>query len=138
MEPSLPFSLIPLTKPGDVRVGPFIFSEDQLEYVFINLEHAGGINTTSQVALVMKYKWPDQFRLLLESDLEMVMRWLDPNRQATKCVDMKGSRVAEGLNDDEPSREGEGINDYKYGEPLETHSGESCFPSRFFLIHVAF
>ena len=127
MEPSWPFSLIPLTKPRSARIGPVLFSEDQLEYVFINLEHAGGINTTSDVVFVMKYKWPDDFELLIESDLEIVMRWLDHNCQATECVDIKDSRVAEGLTDAEPSREGECINDYKDGEPLDSDVGEFMF-----------
>lgn len=80
-----PLELTPVTKdPAVHHVGRFAFSEDQLDYVLVNLVHVEGINTTSEVVLVMKYKWPEQFELLLNSDLEMVIQWFCPNPQASQ------------------------------------------------------
>ena len=80
-----PQMLTPVTEyPAVHHVGRFTFSEYQLDYVLVSLVHAEGINTTSEVVLVMKYKWPEQFEPLLNSDLEMVIQWFCPNPQASQ------------------------------------------------------
>ncbi len=116
MEPFVPLLLTPLARPQSVHcIGRFAFSDDQLEDVLVCLEQPRGIYTTREVALVFKYRWPSQFRFLLESDLEFVMKWLIANRQAKKYVDIKHARIVEALIHDWTSRERRSINDYMHG-----------------------
>lgn len=50
--------------------------------MLVNLEHPKGINNPSDIVMVLTYKWSDQSRLLLESELEKVIEWLIINSQA--------------------------------------------------------
>ena len=121
MEPSVPLLLTPPPRPqSEFRIGRFAFSDDQLEYLLVCLKHAGGIYTTREFVLVFRYKWPHQFRFLLESDMELVKKWLVDNSQAKKCVDIKDARIVEGLVDDRTSLDGRSINDYTRPEPLDS------------------
>ena len=82
--PSPPM-LTPVTaNPVVYHVGRFPFSEYQLDYVLVNLVHIEGINTISEMVLVMKYKWPEQFELLAKSDLEMMIQRFCPNSQTSQ------------------------------------------------------
>lgn len=84
-KPLYSFSFTSLAKPQCVhRIGRFKFNDDQLNYAIVNLELGGGINTTYEVVVVLRYKWPNRFRTLLESDLEMVIEWLSTYIQARK------------------------------------------------------
>ena len=67
-----------------VHIGGFNFNDNQLRFVLANLEHARGINTSSDVALGLRYKWPKQFPLYRASALEKVIERLSPNVQAVK------------------------------------------------------
>ena len=74
---SSPLTLESLTESQAIHhIGRLKFSDYQLEYVLVNLVHAKGTNTTSQVVSVLRYKWPKQFKMLLDSDLEMVTEWV--------------------------------------------------------------
>lgn len=82
---SSPLTLESLTESQAIpHIGRFNFSDYQLEYVLVNLVHAKGTNTTSQVVSVLTYKWPKQFKLILDSDLEMVTEWVGPDPRALK------------------------------------------------------
>lgn len=70
--------------PAVHQVGPFLFNEYQLDYVLFNLVYAKGFNTPGQMVLVMRYKWPEQFPLILKSHLLMVIQWFCPTPQASQ------------------------------------------------------
>lgn len=105
-------------------IGRFEFSSHQLEYVRVNLAYPKGTNSVREMVLVMKYKWPMQFRSLRESDLERLIQWLYPIPPALQYVDIETLKMIEGLNNNRPSGEVGGINNYKYGEnPLDPEGG---------------
>ena len=68
--------------PAIHHIGRFKFSNFQLQYVLVNFAYHKSINTVHEMGLIMRCKWPKQFALLLESDLEMVSQWLCHNPPA--------------------------------------------------------
>ena len=82
--PSLELSA-PVDKPQDFHhFGPFIFDNDQLQYLLVNSTLAGGRNSILEVATVLRYKWPSQFHRLSDSDLETVLLSLDSRGEVTQ------------------------------------------------------
>lgn len=76
-------SLTSLVKSQSVHhICRFEYSDDQLGYVLVNLEHPKGVTNPGDIVMVLTYKWSDQFRLLLESELETVIDWLNISSQA--------------------------------------------------------
>lgn len=63
-------------------IGRCDFSKYQVQYLLFNLAYPKGINTIREMVLVMRHKWPKQFKSLLESDLELLIQWLYPNPPA--------------------------------------------------------
>ena len=59
-------------------VGLFEFEAEHLNYILVNLKLARGINTIREVVLVLRSIWPDRFRYLQESDVQMVVDRLGP------------------------------------------------------------
>ena len=71
---SVPFRISPVAKLQDFHhLGQFIFDDDQLQYLLVNLVHARGKNTIRDGVMVLRYKWPSQFCLLSEWDLKTVL-----------------------------------------------------------------
>ena len=64
----------PVDKLQDVHhLGELIFDDYQLQYLLVNSTLAGGRNSILEVATVLRYKWPSQFRPLSDSNIETVL-----------------------------------------------------------------
>ena len=82
--PSLELST-PVDKFQDFyHLGQFMFDDDQLQYLLVNSLLAGGRNSIREVATVLRYKWPSQFRRLSDSDLETVLLSVNSHGEATQ------------------------------------------------------
>ena len=62
----------------------FLFDDNQLQYLLVNSTLAGGRNSIREIATVLRYKWPSQFRQLSDLDLEMVLLSVNSNEEATQ------------------------------------------------------
>ena len=81
----LPQLSAPVDKLEDFHhLGEFIFDDDQLQYLLVNATLAGGRNSIREVATVLRYKWPSQFRRLSDSDLETVLLSVNSHGGATQ------------------------------------------------------
>ena len=82
---ALPELSAPVDKLQDFHhLGEFIFDNYQLQYLLVNTTLARGRNSIREVATVLRYKWPSQFRWLSDSDLETVLLSVKPHGEATQ------------------------------------------------------
>ena len=81
----LPELSAPVDKLQDFHhLGEFMFDNYQLQYLLVNSTLARGRNSIREVATVLRYKWPSQFRWLLDSDLETVLLSVKSHSEATQ------------------------------------------------------
>ena len=77
------------TQPEDVfRISHLVLRQTQLEYMLVNIKK---FHNYREVLMVIRYKWPEQFRLLKEKDLTMVFQWVRSNPQVTQRLNLKST-----------------------------------------------
>lgn len=61
----------------------FLFDNNQLQYLLVNSTLAGGRNSIREIATVLRYKWPSEFRQLSDLDLETALLSVNSHSEAT-------------------------------------------------------
>ena len=62
----------------------FIFDDNQLQYLLVNSTLAGQRNSYREIATVLRYKWPSEFRQLSDLDLVMVLLSVNSHDESTQ------------------------------------------------------